>query len=82
VELLDRYFRLEAEGERPAIVRISDPEQYQKFHAATFGTYYSRIAGEARQDDFFEALGSVAANRMRHQDYVTHMPVRLWRLSR
>ena len=57
-------------------------EEYQRFHAATFGTYYSRIVAADRQEAFFAALGETAVRRMREQGFVTTMPVRLWACER
>jgi SAM-dependent methyltransferase len=76
--LLATSFTITHVDERPAVVRIGDAREYQRFHAATFGTYYSRIAGEERQAAFFEALGATAERRMRDQGFHTAMPVRLW----
>jgi SAM-dependent methyltransferase len=77
-DLLRAHFTIEAAEERPATVKVSDAGEYQRFHAATFGTYYSQVAGDGRQEEFLRALGAAAMRRMRRQGYVTSMPVRLW----
>lgn len=77
--LLGRYFTIDGADERPAVVRAASGDEYQRFHAATFGTYYSRLVGPQRQEDYFRALGEVAQRRLDTDGHVTRMPVRLWR---
>ncbi|WP_462187884.1 MULTISPECIES: class I SAM-dependent methyltransferase [unclassified Frankia] len=77
--LLDAYFDIDGVDERPAVVRAANGEEYQRFHAATFGTYYSRLVGADRQEDYFRAIGEVAQHRLDTDGHITQMPVRLWR---
>ncbi|EWM13596.1 trans-aconitate 2-methyltransferase [Kutzneria sp. 744] len=78
-DLLGARFTVDAVSDRNAVMRPRDAQEYQRFHAATFGTYYSRMAGPGREQDFFDALGEVAERRMRELGHVTDIPVRLWR---
>jgi len=79
--LLDEHFRVEASDEREAVVQAESGEHYQRFHAATFGTYYSRLLGPDGAERYFAALGRVAQRRLEERGYVTRMPVRRWRCA-
>jgi SAM-dependent methyltransferase len=78
-ELLGEHFVVEDSDERQAVVRAGSGEEYQRFHAATFGTYYSRVLGPETQDAYFAAIGQVAQRRLARDGHVTQMPVRRWR---
>lgn len=78
--LLERYFRVAGVEERDAVVTVESPGQYGHFHAATFGDYYGRLVEPARRPEFFRAVGEAAWRRQQH-GWVSHMPVRLWRLT-
>ncbi|MFI1400343.1 class I SAM-dependent methyltransferase [Streptomyces sp. NPDC020681] len=79
--LLERYFRVAEVHERDAVVSVDSAGQYGHFHAATFGDYYGRLVGPARRPEFFRAVGEAAWRRQQERGRVSHMPVRLWRLT-
>ncbi|MFD0572429.1 class I SAM-dependent methyltransferase [Kitasatospora gansuensis] len=78
--LLARYFTVDSYLERDAVVTVEDATQYEHFHAATFGDYYSRLVPPALRAEFFRAIGETAQRRQDELGWVSHMPVRLWRL--
>ncbi|MET8700079.1 class I SAM-dependent methyltransferase [Kitasatospora sp. NPDC004723] len=80
-ELLGEFFTVESYLERDAVVTVRDAAQYEHFHAATFGDYYSRLVAPALRPAFFTAVGESAARRQAERGWVSHMPVRLWRLA-
>lgn len=80
--LLERYFAIDSVSERRAVLRVRDSAEYQRFHAATFGTYYSCLVGPERAAEFFAAAGSIAERRMRDEGYVTDITVRVWRCTK
>ncbi|MEU9040615.1 MULTISPECIES: class I SAM-dependent methyltransferase [unclassified Kitasatospora] len=67
--------------ERDAVVTVDSAEQYEHFHAATFGDYYSRLVPADRRAAFFRAVGESAWRRQRERGHVSHMAVRLWTLT-
>ncbi|MFD9129694.1 class I SAM-dependent methyltransferase [Kitasatospora sp. NPDC059571] len=67
--------------EREAVVTVQGPEQYEHFHAATFGDYYSRLVPPERRAAFFRAVGASAWRRQQETGHVSRMPVRLWELT-
>ncbi|MEV0597820.1 methyltransferase domain-containing protein [Streptomyces sp. NPDC050315] len=77
--LLERRLTVDTYQERRVAVRTRSAEEYQHFHAATFGTYFSRLVPEARQEDFFRAVGTAAARRMTERGEVYGITVRAWR---
>ncbi|MET8946994.1 class I SAM-dependent methyltransferase [Streptomyces sp. NPDC004542] len=79
--LLERYFRIEAVRDRDAVVTVESAAQYEHFHAATFGDYYSRLVESAERAGFFRAVGEAAWRRQAETGHVSHMTVRLWRLA-
>lgn len=79
--LLARYFTVDSYLERDAVVTVADAAQYEHFHAATFGDYYSRLVPPALRTAFFRAIGETALRRQDELGWVSHMPVRLWRLG-
>ncbi|MFE2417074.1 class I SAM-dependent methyltransferase [Streptomyces hokutonensis] len=79
--LLKRYFRIEATLDRDAVVTVESAGQYEHFHAATFGDYYSRLVAPDRRAEFFRAVGNTAWRRQEETGHVSHMTVRLWRLA-
>ncbi|WP_326595823.1 class I SAM-dependent methyltransferase [Streptomyces sp. NBC_01803] len=79
--LLERDFRTDGTWERDAVVTVADAAQYTRFHAATFGDYYSGLVTPARREEFFRAVGEAAARRQEERGRVSDMPVRLWRLT-
>lgn len=76
---LSPYFDVDRVADRNAVMRVDNAEQYLKYHAATFGTYYSGRIDATDRDRFFEALGAEAMDRMAARGHVTEMPVRIWR---
>jgi len=72
---------VESHLEREAVVTVDSAGQYQHFHAATFGDYYSRLVSPERRADFFHAVGEAAWRRQAERGSVSRMPVRLWRLT-
>jgi SAM-dependent methyltransferase len=79
--LLGRRLNVESFVERGAVVTVEDAAQYEHFHAATFGDYYSRLVEPSRRGEFFRAVGEAAWRRQRELGRVSAMPVRLWRLA-
>ncbi|WRZ95258.1 class I SAM-dependent methyltransferase [Streptomyces sp. NBC_01007] len=79
--LLERYFRIDKVLDRDAVVKVESAAQYEHFHAATFGDYYSRLVGPERRAGFFRAVGETAWRRQSETGHVSHMTVRLWRLA-
>lgn len=77
--IVRRYFDVRSIASRSAALRIDNLEQYQRFHAATFGTYFSPLVPSARIEEFFARLGTIAEQRMARQGYVTDIPVSVWR---
>jgi SAM-dependent methyltransferase len=80
-QLLERHFRVTAVHEREAVVSVDSAGQYAHFHAATFGDYYGRLVEPSRRGDFFREVGTAAWRRQEQRGRVSHMPVRLWRLT-
>ncbi|MFG3242147.1 class I SAM-dependent methyltransferase [Streptomyces sp. NPDC048157] len=80
--LLERHFTIEESHERTAPVRAADASQYRDFHAATFGTYFSRLLSDDRQTEFFDAVGRAAAARTAEHGEVYRITVRAWRAVR
>ncbi len=78
--LAGRHLRVDSHLERDAVVTVEDAAQYEHFHAATFGDYYSRLVEPALRADFFRAVGEAAWRRQTERGRVSHMPVRLWKL--
>lgn len=78
--LLEPHFRIEAVHERDAVVTVESAGQYERFHAATFGDYYSRLVASEERAAFFRAVGETAWQRQSETGHVSHMTVRLWRL--
>ncbi|MEU7145855.1 class I SAM-dependent methyltransferase [Nocardia sp. NPDC046473] len=76
--ILNRRLVIDAVEDRRVSVRVVDAEQYRRFHIATFGTYFSRVVPD-RQEDYFQAVGAVAARRMAEYDEVYRISVRAWR---
>lgn len=77
--LLSRHFDIDQSRPQEATMRAASGEAYVRYHAATFGTYYSQLAPPAKERLFFEALGYLAEERMRRQGYITSMQVRQWK---
>ncbi|RCI61901.1 class I SAM-dependent methyltransferase, partial [Pseudomonas aeruginosa] len=42
-ERVERHFRVDSIVSRPAVLRVADSAEYQRFHAATFGTYFAPL---------------------------------------
>ncbi|MFD3657730.1 class I SAM-dependent methyltransferase [Streptomyces sp. NPDC058620] len=79
--LFAEFFRPSEHVERQAVVTVESAEQYEHFHAATFGDYYSRLVAPERRAEFFGAVGASAWRRQTERGHVSSMPVRLWELS-
>lgn len=77
--LLERHLRVETYQERRVPMVASGAEEYRRFHLATFGTYFSRLVPDDRQEEFFDAVGTVAARRMAAHGRVYDLTVRAWR---
>jgi len=78
--LLGEFLTVESYLEREAVVTVETETQYEHFHAATFGDYYSRLVVPERRGEFFRAVGRAAWQRQTERGWVSRMPVRLWRL--
>jgi SAM-dependent methyltransferase len=76
--LLERRFRIRRTQLSTAVTRVRDGSEYQRYHIATFGTYYTRLVPAFRQRQFLDALGRVAVQRMEQLGFVTSMHVRRW----
>ncbi|MEU6981074.1 MULTISPECIES: class I SAM-dependent methyltransferase [unclassified Streptomyces] len=79
--LLERDLRIVSTAERDAVVQVGSAAEYEHFHAATFGDYYSRIVEPPLRQTFFRAVGEAAWRRQQERGHVSHMPVRLWKLT-
>ncbi|MDX3535888.1 class I SAM-dependent methyltransferase [Streptomyces sp. MB09-01] len=77
-DLLERDLRIVATTERDAVVRVASAAEYEHFHAATFGDYYSRLVEPTKRAAFFRAVGDAAWRRQQERGHVSNMPVRLW----
>jgi ubiquinone/menaquinone biosynthesis C-methylase UbiE len=77
-QLLARWVGPARGEDRRAEVRVAEGDDYRRFHAATFGTYYSRVLPPESQEDYFTAVGHVAEERMKRLGTVTSMSVRRW----
>lgn len=80
--IVQRHFKVSSIASRSAALRIASVEEYQRFHAATFGTYFTALVPETRVEEFFARLGSSAQRRMARQGHVTDIPVSVWRVVR
>ena len=80
--LVQRHFQVRSIASRSAALRIHSIEEYQRFHAATFGTYFSPLVPPERIEEFFARLGAIAKQRMARQGHVTDIPVSVWRCVR
>ncbi|MFE4971607.1 class I SAM-dependent methyltransferase [Kitasatospora sp. NPDC056651] len=80
-EVIGRHLRVAGHLERDAVVTVDGAAQYEHFHAATFGDYYSRLVPAERRAAFFRAVGESAWRRQTERGHVSHMPVRLWTLT-
>ncbi|MFF2043783.1 class I SAM-dependent methyltransferase [Kitasatospora sp. NPDC058170] len=79
--VLGPHLAVDGHLERDAVVTVESAEQYEHFHAATFGDYYSRLVPAEQRAAFFRAVGESAWRRQRERGHVSHMPVRLWQLT-
>ncbi|MFD8784721.1 class I SAM-dependent methyltransferase [Kitasatospora sp. NPDC059599] len=79
--LIGPHLRVAGHLERDAVVTVDGAAQYEHFHAATFGDYYSGLVPEDRRAEFFRAVGESAWRRQRERGHVSHMAVRLWSLT-
>ncbi|MEV6311029.1 class I SAM-dependent methyltransferase [Streptomyces sp. NPDC051840] len=79
--LLARHFTVAAVEERHVPVRARSAGQYRDFHASTFGTYFSRLVPDGRQEDFFTEVGRAAARRTAEHGEVYGITVRAWRAT-
>ncbi|UFR01759.1 class I SAM-dependent methyltransferase [Streptomyces sp. Go40/10] len=79
--LLEQRLRVAATAERDAVVQVGSAAEYEHFHAATFGDYYSRMVEPGLRADFFRAVGEAAWRRQRERGHVSSMPVRLWKTT-
>lgn len=80
VALAHRFDIVDSE-QRRATMRVSDSIEYQRYHAATFGSYYSRVIPVDFQQDFFTVLGDIATERMSTFGFVTDISIKRWRCS-
>ncbi|MEV4496156.1 class I SAM-dependent methyltransferase [Micromonospora arborensis] len=78
---LSRFFKVAEVEERVAPVVAESAGQYADFHASTFGTYFSRLVADHEQEDFFRAVGEVAAAWTKDKGSVYDITVRAWRLG-
>lgn len=79
--LLEQDLRVVTTAERDAVVRVGSAAEYEHFHAATFGDYYSRMVEPGLRADFFRAVGEAAWRRQQERGHVSNMPVRLWKTT-
>ncbi|MFE2352272.1 class I SAM-dependent methyltransferase [Kitasatospora cineracea] len=79
--VLAPYLEVAGHTERDAVVTVESAEQYEHFHAATFGDYYAQVLPEERRADFYRAVGAAAWRRQSERGHVSHMPVRRWELT-
>ncbi|MDT9686620.1 class I SAM-dependent methyltransferase [Streptomyces sp. TRM76323] len=79
--LLERHLRVVTTAERDAVVQVGSAAEYEHFHAATFGDYYSRMVEPGLRADFFRAVGEAAWRRQQERGHVSHMPIRLWKTT-
>ncbi|GAA0382046.1 class I SAM-dependent methyltransferase [Streptomyces blastmyceticus] len=80
-KLLERDLRVVATIERDAVVQVGSAAEYEHFHAATFGDYYSRLVDPGLRAAFFRAVGDAAWRRQEEIGHVSSMPVRLWNVT-
>ncbi|WP_201025212.1 class I SAM-dependent methyltransferase [Pseudomonas aeruginosa] len=78
-ERVERHFRVDSIVSRPAVLRVADSAEYQRFHAATFGTYFAPLVPATRLEEFFVRLGRIAERRMQADGQVSEIPVSVWR---
>lgn len=78
-ECIQRYFKVDTVASREAVLQVEDADAYQRFHAATFGTYFTPLVPTSRHEEFFVRLGRIAERRMRADGRVTAIPVSVWR---
>ena len=78
-ERVERHFRVDSIVSRPAALRVADSAEYQRFHAATFGTYFAPLVPATRLEEFFVRLGRIAERRMQADGQVSEIPVSVWR---
>ena len=78
-ERVERHFRVDSIVSRPAALRVADSAEYQRFHAATFGTYFAPLVPATRLEEFFVRLGRNAERRMQADGQVSEIPVSVWR---
>nr|EKY0301373.1 TonB-dependent receptor [Pseudomonas aeruginosa]EKY0505072.1 TonB-dependent receptor [Pseudomonas aeruginosa] len=74
-ERVERHFRVDSIVSRPAVLRVADSAEYQRFHAATFGTYFAPLVPATRLEEFFVRLGRIAERRMQADGQVSEIPV-------
>ncbi|MFJ5921286.1 class I SAM-dependent methyltransferase [Kitasatospora sp. NPDC092948] len=79
--VLAPHLSVAGHAEREAVVTVESAEQYEHFHAATFGDYYARVLPAARRADFYREVGASAWRRQNSLGWVSRMPVRLWELT-
>lgn len=78
-ERVEQHFRVDSIVSRPAVLRVADSAEYQRFHAATFGTYFAPLVPATRLEEFFVRLGRIAERRMQADGQVSEIPVSVWR---
>lgn len=80
--LLAAHLTVDHVEQREVPVRTTSAGEYARFHASTFGTYFSRRAPEERQEAFFAAVGDAAWARQADEGAVYPITVRAWRARR
>ncbi|MBG4967576.1 class I SAM-dependent methyltransferase [Pseudomonas aeruginosa] len=78
-ERVERHFRVDSIVSRPAVLRVADSAEYQRFPAAPFGTYFAPLVPATRLEEFFVRLGRIAERRMQADGQVSEIPVSVWR---
>jgi hypothetical protein len=78
-ELLERHLTIQACDRKRVAFRTSGTDEYERFHAATFGTYFSQALPHALEGAFFRAVGEAAARRMARQGEIYSLTVCAWR---
>jgi SAM-dependent methyltransferase len=76
--LLRESFRIVATLDRPAVMRVNDPQGFIDYFRATFGAYYLQVFPAELEASFLPALGQVAMERMERLGHVTSIDIRMW----
>ena len=67
-ERVEQHFRVDSIVSRPAVLRVADSAEYQRFHAATFGTYFAPLVPATRLENSSSASGESPSGACRPTD--------------